>query len=72
MNIMEASEKHKLLIIAVDHELWVYQFHPKIWKFDEEPFKKINLNNENVAKSLIFRRNLSTKLRKTPATIKSS
>jgi hypothetical protein len=50
MNLMVVSEKHGLVIIAVDHELYVYRLDPVTIKFcNTKKFKKISLANDNVS-----------------------
>jgi len=47
MNLMVVSEKHGLIIIAVDHELYVYLLDPVILRIcDPKNYKKISLEND--------------------------
>ena len=49
MNLMVVSEKHGLVIIAVDHELYVYLLDPIFMTIiDPKSFKKVSLENDNV------------------------
>jgi hypothetical protein len=49
MNLMVVSEKHGLVIIAVDHELHVYRLDPvSMTIIDPKSFKKVTLENDNV------------------------
>jgi len=49
MNLMVVSEKHGLVIIAVDHELYVYRLDPVTITFcNTKKFKKISLANDDV------------------------
>jgi len=49
MNLMVVSEKHGLVIIAVDHELYVYRLDPVTITFcNTKKFKKISLSNDDV------------------------
>ena len=49
MNLMVVSEKHGLVIIAVDHELYVYCLDPVALTFcNTKKFKKISLANDDV------------------------
>jgi hypothetical protein len=49
MNMMVVSEKHGLIIIAVDHELFVYQLDPTTLSIcDTKKFKKVSLENDQV------------------------
>jgi hypothetical protein len=53
MNLMVVSEIHGLVIIAVDHELYVYRLDPVTLTFcDSKKFKKIDLNNDQVNPSI--------------------
>jgi hypothetical protein len=56
MNLMVVSEKHKYLVIAVEHELWVFKFDFNLLKMASqngptcirgEPHHVIDLNNDN-------------------------
>ena len=49
MNLMVVSEKHGLVIIAVDHELYVYRIDPVTLTFcNTKKLKKISLANDDV------------------------
>lgn len=49
MNLMVVSEKHGLVIIAVDHELHVYQIDPVTLKLSNtKKFKTITLGSQQV------------------------
>jgi hypothetical protein len=50
MNLMVVSEKHGLLIVGVDHLLYVYRLDPLTSTIpDVKQYKKINLMNEDVS-----------------------
>jgi|LauGreDrversion4_2_1035121.scaffolds.fasta_scaffold95963_1 hypothetical protein len=47
MNLMVVSEKHGLLIVAVDHELHIYRLDPvSLILIDHKVSKKISLDND--------------------------
>ena len=49
MNLMVVSEKHGLVIIAVDHELHIYQLDPvSMIIIDPKSYKKVSLQNDDV------------------------
>ena len=49
MNLMVVSESYGLVIIAVEHELHVYQLDPVTFRLcDSKKFKKIEINNDQV------------------------
>jgi hypothetical protein len=49
MNLMVVSEKHGLMIIAVDHELHIYRLDPvTMTLIDAKTCKKVSLENDNV------------------------
>ena len=49
MNLMVVSEKHGLLIVAVDHLLYVYNLDPVTCTVpDAKNFSKISLLNDDV------------------------
>ena len=55
MNLMVVSEKHGLMIIAVDHELYVYRIDPVSLTFcNPKNFKKITLGNDEVSVIKVF------------------
>lgn len=46
MNLMTVSEKHGLLIVGVDHELWVYNIDPVTFAIlNKSHPKKVGLDN---------------------------
>ncbi len=49
MNLMVVSEKHGLMIIGVDYELFIYQLDPITMTLcNSKKYKKISLQNDNV------------------------
>jgi hypothetical protein len=49
MNLMVVSQKHGLLIIGVDHELFVYKLDPiTLTLTDNQKYLRVNLKNDNV------------------------
>ena len=56
MNLMVVSEKHKFIIIAVEHQLWVFKFDFHKLKFSQQPLEikgnpyyTISLDNDDEA-----------------------
>lgn len=47
MNLMTVSEKHGLLIVGVDHELWVFLIDPVTFAIlNKTNPKKVGLDND--------------------------
>lgn len=49
MNLLVVSEKHGLLIIAVNQELFVYKLDPVSFTItNKQKYKRISLSNDDV------------------------